>query len=66
MKFARKTPVKLLAWLLCLICIVLGTVSTLAFSQLSRYGGYHNDRDTFVSDMQANTLSEDIYQVSQY
>lgn len=66
MKLARRSPFKLFAALLCVVCITLGTVSALAVSQIARYGGYNQDRAGFVSSMQAPTLQEDIYNVSQY
>ncbi len=66
MKFARRLPVKLIAWLLCLACVVLGTVSLLAISQLARYGGYSGDQDGMVAEMQADSLYEDIYLVELY
>ena len=66
MKLARSSPFKFIAVLLCVVCITLGTVSALAISQIARYGGYSQDRDNFVNSMQAGTVQEDIYAVSQY
>lgn len=66
MKLARRSPFKLFAALLCVVCVVLGTVSALAVAQIARYGGYNQDRAGFVSSMQAPTVQEDIYNVSQY
>lgn len=66
MKLARSSPFKFIAVLLCVVCITLGTVSALAISQIARYGGYNQNRDNFVASMQAGTVQEDIYKVSQY
>lgn len=66
MKLSRSSPFKFIAALLCVICIVLGTVSAVAVSQIARYGGYNQSRDNFINSMQAGAVQEDIYKVTQY
>ena len=66
MKLARSSPFKFIAVLLCVVCITLGTVSAWQSPRLPGTGATIRTRDNFVASMQAGTVQEDIYKVSQY
>lgn len=66
MKLARYSPIRFLAALICLVCITLGTVSSVAISQITRYGGYQGNCDDFINSMMSLSVQEDIYAVSRY